>query len=101
MPEVRFALLLARTLGMTLEEMSQRMSAREFYMHWADFRRSPWDEERADIRSGLIAATMVNISPNRKKGAKPAKIEDFMPFRKTQAVQAGYDDAKKFFAGGK
>jgi hypothetical protein len=35
-------------------------------------------EERADLRAGILAATIVNCTP-RKKGAKPARPGDFMP----------------------
>lgn len=36
------------------------------------------------MRAGLIAAVIVNTSPNRKKGAKPVKPQDF--FRARQRV---------------
>lgn len=34
-----FALFLARTIGCTLEELGERMSAQEFWLHVADYRR--------------------------------------------------------------
>ncbi len=54
------------------------MSGLEFDLHWADYRRSPWDERRGDERAALIAATMINIAPNRRKGAKPATVGDLL-----------------------
>ena len=40
-------------------------------------RLEPWGEERADLRAGIIAATIAN-SMRGKKG-KPFKPADFMP----------------------
>jgi hypothetical protein len=40
----------------------------------------PWGEERADLRNGVLASTMVNIAPFRKRSAPTAKPTDFMPF---------------------
>lgn len=37
----------------------------------------PFGEERADLRSGIVAATIANT--NRDKKDKPHKVEDFMP----------------------
>lgn len=39
----------------------------------------PWGEERADYRSGVVCATIVNSNPYRKKGSPAAKPEDFVP----------------------
>lgn len=36
----------------------------------------PYIEERADLRSAQICATLANI--NRRKGAAPYKVEDFL-----------------------
>ena len=38
----------------------------------------PWGEERADLRSAIIAAIMSNRW--RGKNERPRKIEEFMPF---------------------
>jgi hypothetical protein len=38
----------------------------------------PWGEERADLRSGIIAATMVNLQRDPRKG-KPVSPDAFMP----------------------
>lgn len=31
------------------------------------------------MRTGIVASTVVNVSPNRKRGAKPVTPKDFMP----------------------
>jgi hypothetical protein len=38
----------------------------------------PWGEERADLRSGIVAATMVNLQRDPRKG-KPVSPDAFMP----------------------
>lgn len=48
--------MLARTMGMTVAELDQRMSGEEFLDHLADYSLAPWGEEREDIRR---AAQMV------------------------------------------
>jgi hypothetical protein len=45
---------------------------------WIEYARlEPFGEERADLRSAIVAATMANLW--RGKGSKAAKAEDFMP----------------------
>lgn len=86
---------------MTLEEMGQRMSAWEFGHHFADYQRFPWGEDRADLRSGLLAATMVNLSPYRKKGSPPAQIKDYLLFAERQRDDGTHEDIKEFILGNK
>ncbi len=47
--------MLARTMGMPVSELNQRMSGDEFLDHMADYSLAPWGEERKDIR---VAAMM-------------------------------------------
>jgi hypothetical protein len=61
---------------MTVEELLNRMSARELVSWQAYSMIEPFGEERADLRAGIIAATIANV--NRKKGRKPYKPSDFM-----------------------
>lgn len=39
----------------------------------------PFGEERADIRAAITDITIAAAAPNRKRGAKLPKIEEFMP----------------------
>ena len=39
----------------------------------------PFGDERADLRSGVVASTIANV--NREKKRKPYKPEDFLLFR--------------------
>lgn len=43
----------------------------------AYFQFEPWGEERADLRSGIVASTIANV--NRGKNTPAFKPEDFMP----------------------
>lgn len=61
---------------MGVREAQQRISAEEFGEWVAFFTAEPWGEERADLRSGIIAATVANC---HAQGRKQFKAEDFMP----------------------
>lgn len=50
------------------------MSHAEMVEWAAEFRRDPWDEERADLRSGIIAAVVAGSA-----GVKRPKPSDYMP----------------------
>lgn len=51
----------------------------EEYAHWlALFRVDPWGEQRADLRAGIIAATIANV--NRGKNTQAFKPNKFMPY---------------------
>lgn len=52
----------------------------------AYYNLEPFGEERADLRSGIVAAILVNA--NSKKGARTAKPLDFMPFADHDADKA-------------
>lgn len=79
-------------MGMTAEELSERMSPQEFVEHWTDFRLNPWDEQRADLRSAMLASLLFNI--NRGKDTAARTPDDFMPFRYEKYDEA---DARKAF----
>jgi len=73
------------------------MSAQEFHDHYADYCESPWGEDRADHRSGIVAATIANV--NRGKNQKPFKVRDFMPYAKPEEqadTEQTFDDLQAF-----
>lgn len=53
------------------------------------FRLSPWNQERADLRMGILASVLANV--NRGSGTKAYTADDFMPkfgtVRATHAAQ--------------
>jgi hypothetical protein len=72
---------LALRLGRTLDELGRTMSAREFALWLALYRRAPWDDTRADLGFAIVSATIANYAGKvRAKEAKPAAPADFMPF---------------------
>jgi hypothetical protein len=74
-------MLLALQLGMTLHELGDRMTGEEFGLWCALYRTDPWGEQRADLRSGIVAAQVANYAGKmRGKHAAPAKPSDFMPY---------------------
>ena len=54
------------------------MSAAEFRAWMAYYEIEPFGEERADLRAGILAATLVNI--NRRKGRKAVTAHELMPY---------------------
>lgn len=61
--------------GHTVAELAEIMGSREFVAWMELYRESPWGDYRADLRAGVIAATVYNV--HRTKGG-PAKPGDFV-----------------------
>jgi hypothetical protein len=62
---------------MTVSELLSRSSSRELAEWNAYYGLEPFGEERADLRAGIVAATLANVF--REKSAKAYKPVDFMP----------------------
>ena len=63
---------------MTLAELGERMSAREF-LDWQTFDSlEPIGGERIDLAAGIVAATIANANRDPRKG-KAFRPADFMP----------------------
>lgn len=83
---------LALAMGRTLKELREVMDAQEFGLWAALYEIDPWDHERTDVQTGIIAATIANYAGKmRKKGIKPALPADFMPFLQQQQQEEEYD----------
>lgn len=68
-------------LGIPVGEMLTRMTSSEISEYMAYDRISPFGEERADLRAGIVASAVVNHSMSPPK--RPSKPSDFMPFVKS------------------
>lgn len=66
------------------------MSAREFNEWVVHDRESPIGPERADLRSAIVAAQIVNVK--LKRGAKPISPEVFLAVPREPAPAAKSDD---------
>lgn len=62
-----------------MEELLHRISSRELTEWMAYYQLEPWGEERADLRAGIIAATVANAARDPKKRRRPFRPEEFMP----------------------
>jgi hypothetical protein len=85
-------LLLTRTLGRTLQELGETMTAREFGLHWAEYQREPWGDVRVDVAGAVNARTLAEINRDREKRREPFGLADFMPFApqpEAERVEAG------------
>lgn len=69
---------LALALGLPVREMLSRMGSDELSEWMAFYSLEPFGDYRADVRSGVVAATFANA--NRAPNAKVFTPEDFMPF---------------------
>ena len=94
---MQFAHRLALAMGeVNVEEMLAKISYRQF-LRWMAFNRlSPFGDERADLRSAIVACTVANARP-RKRGSRSFKPADFMPFRKKRSGKDSWNLLKSFF----
>lgn len=69
---------LSLTLGIPVRQLQALVSSDDFALYQAMYRIEPWGEERADLRNGILCATLANI--NRGKNTPPYKPVDFMPY---------------------
>jgi hypothetical protein len=71
---------LARTLGKPSRRAMYRAMTAADLLEWeVDFAISPWDEERADLRNGILCSLL--DACHRTKGTSPQPV-DFMPYSK-------------------
>lgn len=97
---MRFALLVARTLGRTLDELCQSMTADEFGLWLADYQRDPWGEVRADLRAGIVAAAVTNMAGKTLRQGKTVAPGEFMPrFADEEVKDTPPDDPMAFLKG--
>jgi hypothetical protein len=80
-----FQYRLALALGMTRQELLARMTSAELSEWQALYQLEPFGDLRADLRAGIVAATVANV--NRAKGTSPAKPSQFMPLLRNQKPQ--------------
>jgi len=62
---------------MTVAEMLARISAQELTEWAAYYMLEPFGEDRADLRAGIISATVANV--NRGEKQEPLTAQEFMP----------------------
>jgi hypothetical protein len=61
-----------------VDALALHISSKQLAEWMAYYRIEPWGEERGDLRSAMVASIIANV--NRKKGAKPFRPIDFMPY---------------------
>lgn len=77
-------------MGRTVKELQQTMDAAEFMEHWVDHLIEPWGEGRADLRMGILAATVANTQ--RSPESEPFSAADFLPNFATREPDAAMDE---------
>ena len=68
-------MLLALELGMTVAELSERLTAGEEALWIAFYQQEPFGPQRGDMRAALIAQMQYNTHSK-----KPKKLTDFLLF---------------------
>jgi len=63
----------------SLKACQQAISSAEFAEWQAYYRLEPFGEERADLRTGILAALIANVNRDPKQRKKPYEPADFMP----------------------
>lgn len=77
---MRITFALALRLGKTVEQLLDEISSKELTQWFAYYSIEPFDDQRGDIRSAIVAATVANVAP-RKKGGRSYHPRDFLPYR--------------------
>jgi hypothetical protein len=85
---------LALSMGCTIRELEARMNSREFSEWMAYYGIEPWGEERGDLRVAMLTSLTANI--NRRKGSKPLRPVDFMPYHERDEKKDETTDLKDF-----
>lgn len=63
---------------MTVGQLERTMGAQELDDWVAFYGVEPWGAYRDNLHAGIIASAIVNMAPNRKRGAKAVKPGDFV-----------------------
>jgi hypothetical protein len=72
------------------------MSAQEFALWLQLYADEPWGEDRADLRAGIIAATVANHAGRmRSESASPV---EFMPYARREDTVTEEPDPLRFFS---
>lgn len=76
----RFLHRLALALGEAdVDALAARLGTRRI-LEWMRYERlEPWGEQRADLRSAIIAATLANVHRDPRRRPQPFTPADFMP----------------------
>ena len=80
---------------MSVAQAQREIDAREFATWMAYARVEPFGEERADLRAGIVAATIANA--NRGKGIKAFEPADFMPTFESKRKQTADEMQSRMF----
>lgn len=90
---MRFALLLARTIGRTLAELRECMTAHEFGLWQAAYVAEPWGEAREDLHAGIVAAAVTNVAGKvMPKGKLVTPADFFVRWGKQDQIERAPDD---------
>ena len=78
--------------------MLEKLSLSELGIWAALWRQSPWDENRADLRTAIIASVIANVNRDTKKKSEPFRPFDFMPYAERDAQEDQLDLSKRLRA---
>lgn len=96
-----FAYRLAKELGeWDVTGLLHRMTWKQFVGWMRYYQQEPFGEERADLRSAIVASVIANANRDGKRRPRPFSPRDFMPYAdrqsKTGKQQAVVTDANQW-----
>lgn len=68
--------MLARTLGRTLHELCETMTAAEFGLWLEEYRRDPWGGHRDGLHAAIVAKAVADYAGKIRNS--PAELEEFL-----------------------
>lgn len=80
-------------MGRTVRQLKSEIDSREFATWMAYYAIAPWGEIRADLRSGIVAATVANSNPYRR--GRNARVDEFMPFLESRGREMTDEEMKR------
>jgi len=67
--------------GQAPSQFLRELRPSELGYYWALWQIDPWGEQRADLRSGIVASTIANVHRDSRK-VEPFRPAQFMPYHR-------------------
>jgi len=89
--------MLARTLGRSVDELLESISADEYVMWMLEYARNPWGDRRSDVNLANIAATIHNMAGKISTSSENLGWKDYSPFDSVEVDEEDSVDPAEFF----
>jgi hypothetical protein len=72
--------------------LQEEISSLEFSEWLAYYRLEPFGDERADLRSGIVASTVANAHRDPKRRHRPFEAREFLPHFEAERDPQSWED---------